>query len=95
MRTLCSTQSQRDLGRPQAARRVRHKVPNPPAGPQTTMQIKTLERELRRKDKALAESGGLLVLPKKPRRSAAQDLWNPGDQRTHLSALNPGRGCFE
>jgi len=36
---------------------------------QARQQIKRLERELRRKDKALAETSALLVLQKKPRRS--------------------------
>jgi len=40
-------------------------------------KIKELERELRRKDKALAETAALLVLKKK-----AQDIWGePGDVR--------------
>jgi transposase-like protein len=38
-------------------------------------RIKELERELRRKDKALAETAALLVLKKK-----AQDIWGNGEE---------------
>ena len=38
-------------------------------------RIKELERELRRKDKALAETAALLVLKKK-----AQDIWGEGEE---------------
>lgn len=41
---------------------------------QARKQIKTLERELRRKDKALAETAALLVLQKK-----AQAIWGDGE----------------
>lgn len=42
-------------------------------------RIKQLERELRRKDAALAETAALLVLRKKPRRSGGRTRMN--DQR--------------
>ena len=51
------------------------------ASPQATKEdrrrIKELERELRRKDKALAEAAALLVLQKKVRA-----LWGDGDDDT-------------
>ena len=40
-------------------------------------RIKELERELRRKDKALAETAALLVLQKKVR-----EIWGDGDDDT-------------
>ena len=39
-----------------------------------------LEKELRRKDKALAEVGALLALSKK-----VQELWGDGDESTHTN----------
>jgi transposase len=42
-----------------------------------TKRIKELERELRRKDKALAETAALLVLQKK-----VQEIWGDGDDDT-------------
>ena len=41
-------------------------------------RIQTLERELRRKDKALAETAALLVLKKK-----VQEIWGDEDDDTH------------
>jgi transposase len=46
-----------------------------------TKRVRELERELRRKDKALAETAALLVLPKKVRA-----IWGDGDEDT-----KPGR----
>ena len=45
--------------------------------PSDAKRIKSLERQLRRKDKALAETAALLVLQKK-----VQDLWGDGDDGT-------------
>lgn len=42
-----------------------------------TKQIRELEKELRRKDKALAETAALLVLKKK-----VQEIWGDGDDNT-------------
>ena len=42
-----------------------------------TKQIRTLEKELRRKDKALAETAALLVLKKK-----VQEIWGDEDENT-------------
>ncbi len=42
-------------------------------------QIKVLEKELLRKDKALAETAALLVLKKK-----AQEIWGDGDDNTSI-----------
>lgn len=47
---------------------------------QDRRRIKSLERELRRKEKALAESAALLLLQKKVRR-----LWGDEDETTHQS----------
>lgn len=46
-------------------------------GKSEAKQIKALQQELRRKDKALAETAALLVLQKK-----VQDLWGDGDDGT-------------
>jgi transposase-like protein len=45
-----------------------------------TKKIKALEKELKRKDKALAETAALLVLKKK-----AQQIWGDGDDDTDPS----------
>ena len=45
-----------------------------------TKKIRALEKELRRKDKALAETAALLVLKKK-----AQQIWGDGDNDTDPS----------
>ena len=42
-----------------------------------TRRIKELERELRRKDRALAETAALLVLQKK-----VHEIWGDGDDGT-------------
>src|SRR5690554_6106137 len=43
-------------------------------------RFRQLERELRRKDKALAETAALLALSKKPRRSGARPTMRTTDQ---------------
>ena len=63
-------------------------------------QIKTLERELRRKDKALAEAAALLVLEKssrqRSRRTRAKDRPGAATHRepAHLLLLRLIRGFF-
>jgi transposase len=52
-------------------------APRPASRPGDTRRIKELERELRRKDKALAETAALLVLQKKVR-----EIWGDGDDDT-------------
>jgi transposase len=44
---------------------------SPPQARDDKKRIKELERDVRRKDKALAEAGALLVLSKQRRRSSA------------------------
>ena len=51
--------------------------PRPSSRGADTKRIKELERELRRKDKALAETAALLVLQKKVR-----EIWGDGDDDT-------------
>jgi hypothetical protein len=48
-----------------------------PAKRAETKRIRDLEKELRRKDKALAETAALLVLKKKPRRSGGTRATTP------------------
>ncbi len=50
-----------------------------PAKRVETKRIRELEKELRRKDKALAETAALLVLKKK-----AQEIWGDEDDDTDL-----------
>jgi transposase len=52
-------------------------APKPSARGGDSKRIKELERELRRKDKALAETAALLVLQKKVR-----EIWGDGDDDT-------------
>ena len=52
-------------------------VPRASSRPGDTRRIKELERELRRKDKALAETAALLVLQKKVR-----EIWGDADDDT-------------
>jgi transposase-like protein len=52
-------------------------APKPSARGADAKRIKELERELRRKDKALAETAALLVLQKKVR-----EIWGDGDDGT-------------
>ena len=52
-------------------------APRPASRPGDTRRIKELERELRRKDKALAETAALLVLQKKVR-----EIWGDADDDT-------------
>jgi len=49
----------------------------PKANPKDTKRIRELEKELKRKDKALAETAALLVLKKK-----VQEIWGDEDDNT-------------
>lgn len=70
------------------------------ASPSQTQQdrrrIKELERELRRKEKALAEAAALLVLSKKPRRSSTSTRARTNDRPRRSPADGPRhRSCSQ
>ena len=76
------TAATQELAEPEEARA------SPMATKQDRRRIKELERELRRKDRALAETAALLVLSKKSRRSSAGARTNDrGDRKNKRGSL--------
>lgn len=70
-------QAQLDAWRTAVVEALESKSPRPPKSSPEKRRVRELEQELRRKEKALAETAALLVLKKK-----AQSIWGDEDEST-------------
>jgi transposase-like protein len=70
-------QAQLDAWRTAVVEALTSKPQRPPKSSPEKRRVRELEKELRRKDKALAETAALLVLKKK-----AQSIWGDEDEST-------------
>jgi transposase-like protein len=70
-------QAQLDAWRTAVVEALESKSSRPPKSSPEKRRVRELEKELRRKDKALAETAALLVLKKK-----AQSIWGAEDEST-------------